>query len=92
MNENLEVSTLDEWLDACEAREIRAVALRKTSEIRPAAGEGHAVTVAAVQYVRLVGYRAGRLVKVRLEGMPADLRRSLDARGFTVREVWDNLG
>jgi len=92
MSENLVVTTLEDWIEACEARGIKAVALRKTSEIRPEAGEGHSVTVAAVEYVTLVGYRDGRLVKARLDADPRALCRMLEDQGFTVREVWDNLG
>ena len=86
------VEDLDAWLAACARHQIVAAALRKTCEIRPEAGDGYSVTVAPVSYVTLVGYRAGHMVKLRLEADPRALRAALEGRGMRVREVWDNLG
>lgn len=92
MSEAEIVEDLEAWLAACDRGGITAAALRKTREVRPEPGEGHAVTVAPVAYVTLVGYRAGHMVKARLEADPREVRRQLEERGMTVREVWDNLG
>jgi hypothetical protein len=88
----VEVDGLERWLVACREAGVEAAVIRKTSEIRPVAGEGHAVTVGSTSYTTLVGYRAGALIKVRLDGLHPHLKRRLEVEGFRVREVWDQIG
>jgi len=89
--ETIEVEDLEGWLDAAHHHGIRAAAIQRVSEIRPTAGEGHAVTVGPTAWVTLIGYRAGALVRGRLSAAPRDLRARLEAMGFQVREVSANI-
>lgn len=90
-SEQVQVETLDEWLVACAERTISAAAIREVREIRPVA-EGTGITVGRVHRVTLVGYRAGRLVRVLLEPPPEGLRTRLTGLGFAVKHRVDNLG
>ncbi len=91
MKKTLEFPDLEQWLSACEAREITAAVVRQVSEIRPISGEGHSVIVGHVRWADVIAYRDGVVLKARLHDHPPNLKATLEARGFTVRQVSDNV-
>ena len=79
------------WMQACQENEVRAAVIRQVREVRPVPGVGQAVTVERARWADVIGYRAGVVYRVRLASPPPTLKRDLEAAGFTVREVSDNV-
>lgn len=82
---------LEAFLAACERHGVEAVALQAVREIRPVTHPDGAVVVGLQRWTTAVGYRAGVVVRLRLEDPPDDLADVLRARGYQVRVVSDNV-
>lgn len=82
---------LPEFLDALTMRELRAVVMRETREVRPTF-EGRQVTVGHVHKVVLVAYDRGQVLMVEIpEPNPVEIYGELVTRGLEIRNRRDNI-